>query len=86
MNNVTLMSMIQEIFVEEIGMIHNVTGFELACVFRPITMGIISHFSKNGENFLGITPENGPLIRMISHHCGRSLLIGSSLQHGNHVE
>ena len=63
-NNATLMNTIQEIFVEEVENIKNVTGFGPACVFQAITMDIISHFSKNGGNALGITPEDGPLIRI----------------------
>jgi len=56
------MNLIQEIFIEEIENIKNVTGLGPACVFQAITSDIISHFSKNGGNALGITPEDGPLI------------------------
>lgn len=58
-NDATLMNLIQEIFIEEIESIKNVAGLRPACVFQAVTMDIISHFSKNGGNTLGMAPEMG---------------------------
>lgn len=82
-NNATIMTTIQEIFVEEITNILDVAGLGPACVFQPITMDIISSFGKNGGNALGITLDDGPLIRRLPPYGVRS---GSSLQHCHHVQ
>lgn len=65
-NSRVLMSRTVDIFRDEIGAIQDVTEIVPSCVFQPVTVDIISHFSKNGGNALGITLEHGPLIRTLS--------------------
>jgi hypothetical protein len=62
-NSPTLLSEILEIFMEEIENVKNVTGVLPALVLQPLTAAVISHFSKNGGNALGITAADGPLAR-----------------------
>jgi hypothetical protein len=33
-------------------------------LLQPVSLNMISHFSRNGGNALGLTDEDGPLIRM----------------------
>ena len=40
----------------------NATGILPALVMQPITKAVISYFSKNGGNALGIAEDDGPLI------------------------
>ena len=49
---------------KEVDPIKNITGVRPALLLQPITFDMTSHFSSNGGNALGITDENGPLIRM----------------------
>ncbi|KAI9762610.1 MAG: hypothetical protein M1835_007997 [Candelina submexicana] len=42
--------------------ITNTTGFNPTLAFQPISKAIISHFSTNGGNPLGISYDEGPLI------------------------
>jgi len=58
------MQQIYAIFVEEVATIANASNLTPACVFQPITKPIISQMGKNGGNALGITTDDGPLIRM----------------------
>jgi hypothetical protein len=62
-NSPTILNDIVNIFQEEINPINTVENLLPALVFQPITEDIISHFSKNGGNALGITTADGPLIR-----------------------
>lgn len=56
-----LMKEILDIFVSEVEVIKNVEGVLPALTIQPITKNIISHFSKNGGNALGISVSDGPL-------------------------
>jgi len=62
-NSASLMADITAIYMEEVEPIKNVTGVVPSLIFQPITLDQISHFSKNGGNALGITPNAGPLNR-----------------------
>jgi hypothetical protein len=61
-NDASLISKIVEIFKEEVDPFKGVSRPGL--LLQPITLNMMSHFSKNGGNALGITSEDGPLIRM----------------------
>ncbi|KAF8855560.1 FAD-binding domain-containing protein [Acephala macrosclerotiorum] len=61
-NSATLLSDIVSIFMEETNNIKNVSDILPSCVFQPITTALISHFSKNGGNALGVTTADGPLV------------------------
>jgi hypothetical protein len=50
-----------EIFKEEVDSFKGVSRPGL--LLQPITLNMISHFSRNGGNALRITDEDGPLIR-----------------------
>jgi hypothetical protein len=63
-NSHTLMSEIVSIFMEESNNVKTVANITPSCVFQPITTDMISHFSKNGGNALGITAADGSLVRM----------------------
>ncbi|TEY71249.1 hypothetical protein BOTCAL_0097g00030 [Botryotinia calthae] len=62
LNDANLMNEISKIFDQELQNIKNATSLLPALVFQPISERMISHFSKNGGNALGITKEDGPLI------------------------
>lgn len=51
------------IYMDEIESVKGVAGVLPSLVFQPITTDMISHFSKNGGNALGLDGE-GPLNRM----------------------
>ncbi|KAG0649464.1 FAD-dependent monooxygenase [Hyphodiscus hymeniophilus] len=59
-NDASLISKIVEIFKEEADPIKFLSLPGL--LLQPITLNMISHFSGNGGNALGITDEDGPLI------------------------
>ena len=61
-NDPGLMTKILEIFISEVEAIKDAEGFLPALVLQPITTGLISYFSKNGGNALGIAKSDGPLI------------------------
>ncbi|KAJ8065368.1 hypothetical protein OCU04_006056 [Sclerotinia nivalis] len=61
-NDADLMNDICKILDQEVQNINNATNVIPAIVFQPISKPIISQFSKNGGNALGITTEDGPLI------------------------
>lgn len=63
LNDADLMNEISKIFDQELQNIKNATNLLPALVFQPISEPMISHFSKNGGNALGITKADGPLIR-----------------------
>lgn len=52
---------ILDIYVSEVEGIKDAEGLLPAVVFQPITKDIISYFSKNGGNALGIAESDGPL-------------------------
>lgn len=58
-----LLAKILEIFIFEVEGIKDVAGILPSLIFQPITKPIISYFSKNGANALGIVESDGPLIR-----------------------
>ena len=62
-NNPELQVKILDIFVHEVEGIKDAQGLLPALVMQPITKPIISHFSKNGGNALGISESDGPLNR-----------------------
>lgn len=62
-NDVQIMTDIQGLFASQIPAIANATGMLPALVFQPISTAMISHFTSNGGNALGITAADGPLIR-----------------------
>lgn len=61
-NDASLISKIVEIFKEEVDPFKGVSRPGL--LLQPISLNMISHFSRNGGNALGITDEDGPLIRL----------------------
>ncbi|KAE8454491.1 hypothetical protein EG329_000114 [Mollisiaceae sp. DMI_Dod_QoI] len=61
-NDPMLMSEIVSIFMEETDKFKTIANIGPALVFQPSTTNLISHFSKNGENALGITIADGPLV------------------------
>jgi hypothetical protein len=61
-NSPTILSNILDIFMDEINPINTVANMTPAIVFQPLTNDMISRFSKNGGNALGITTADGPLI------------------------
>ena len=61
-NDPNLQSKILEIFMGEVTGIKDAEGILQALIFQPITKDIISYFSKNGGNALGIAESDGPLI------------------------
>lgn len=63
LNDADLINEISKIFDQELQNIRNATNLLPALVFQPISEPMISQFSKNGGNALGITKEDGPLIR-----------------------
>lgn len=63
-NSASLMSEIVSIFMEETDKVKTFAGIGPSIVFQPINTDMISHFSKNGGNALGITTADGPLVRM----------------------
>ncbi|KAB8296916.1 hypothetical protein EYC80_002325 [Monilinia laxa] len=62
LNDANLLNDICKIFDQEVQNITNATNVLPAIILQPISEPIISHFSKNGGNALGITAEHGPLI------------------------
>ncbi|KAF7901651.1 uncharacterized protein EAF01_006950 [Botrytis porri] len=62
LNDADLIMEISKIFDQELQNIRNATNLLPALVFQPISEPMISHFSKNGGNSLGITTKDGPLI------------------------
>ena len=73
-NDPTLQVKILDIFVQEVNRVKDAKDLLPALVMQPITKPMISHFSKNGGNALGIDEEDGPLI------C-KSLLLTSSFHY-----
>ncbi|KAH8769239.1 hypothetical protein BGZ57DRAFT_987095 [Hyaloscypha finlandica] len=61
-NSPTILNDLLNIFMDEINPINTVANMTPAIVFQPLTNNIISHFSRNGGNALGITTADGPLI------------------------
>jgi hypothetical protein len=61
-NDASLISKIVEIFKEEVDPFKSVSRPGL--LLQPISLNMISHFLRNGGNALGMTDEDGPLIRM----------------------
>ncbi|KAJ5525113.1 hypothetical protein N7494_011763 [Penicillium frequentans] len=59
-NNADLMADMVAIYMEEIEPLKTVAGIVPSLVFQPITTDMISHFSKNGGNALGLD-DQGPL-------------------------
>lgn len=53
-----------DIFNEEIETIKKIDGMLPALIFQPITTDVISRFSKNGGNCLGIDVTEGPLLNI----------------------
>ena len=62
-NDAQLQRDILGIWYADVQPILNLNGSLPALVFQPISTPIISHFSKNGGNSLGIVPHNAPLTR-----------------------
>ena len=65
-NSAKLQSIILDIFVQEIDSIkHKLSNFfRPSLMFQTITNDVISHFSQNGGNALGISKDEGPLTMM----------------------
>jgi hypothetical protein len=78
-NSPTILNNILDIFMSEINPINTVANMTPALVFQPLTNDIISHFSRNGGNALGITTDDGPLI------CAYSLTNHLLIQSANTV-
>ncbi|MCJ1461410.1 hypothetical protein MMC07_000007 [Pseudocyphellaria aurata] len=64
-NSRMLLSKVLEIFASEIEDIKDVADILASLVIQPITKPMISHFSKNGGNALGLVESDGPLILML---------------------
>lgn len=62
-NNAQLQVDILGIWYSSIQPILNIQGSLPAIVFQPISAPIISQFSRNGGNALGISPQDAPLTR-----------------------
>jgi hypothetical protein len=62
-NSATLMADMVAIYMDEVNPIKGVAGIVPSLVFQPITTDMISHFTKNGGNALGLAGQ-GPLNRM----------------------
>ncbi|PMD24518.1 FAD-binding domain-containing protein [Hyaloscypha hepaticicola] len=60
-NSATLIADIVEIFMQEVSTIKDADAVLPSISFQPIGTDMISHFSKNGENALGISAADGPL-------------------------
>ena len=63
-NSATLIADIVEIFMQEVSTIKDADAVLPSISFQPIGTDMISHFSKNGENALGISAADGPLNRL----------------------
>ncbi|KAI9761159.1 MAG: hypothetical protein M4579_001206 [Chaenotheca gracillima] len=65
-NSAKLQDKIISIFVAEFekvkDSITNTTGLAPVVAFQPISTAISSHFSRNGGNALGVSPDDGPLM------------------------
>ncbi|KAI9699452.1 MAG: hypothetical protein M1836_003063 [Candelina mexicana] len=65
-NSALLIERTLEIYQSELEAVRpsitNTTGFNPTLAFQPISKAIISHFSTNGGNPLGISYDEGPLI------------------------
>ena len=61
-NSATLMADMVAIYMDEVEPLKAVAGIVPSLVFQPITSDMISHFSKNGGNALGLDGQ-GPLNR-----------------------
>jgi hypothetical protein len=62
-NCASLMDDMVAIYMDEIEPVKTAAGILPSLIFQPITTDMISHFSKNGGNALGLDGE-GPLNRM----------------------
>ncbi|KIN08813.1 hypothetical protein OIDMADRAFT_175526 [Oidiodendron maius Zn] len=59
-NSASLMADMVAIYMDEVNPIKGVAGIVPSLVFQPITTDMISHFTKNGGNALGLAGQ-GPL-------------------------
>lgn len=66
-NSRVLLSKVLEIFASEVEDVKDVADIVSSLVVQPITKPMISYFSKNGGNTLGVVESDGPLIRMIQN-------------------
>jgi hypothetical protein len=57
------MSNLVDIYIEEIDAIKYISGILPSLIMQIITREEISAFQRNGGNALGITDEDGPLLR-----------------------
>jgi len=60
-NSAELQGKLLNIFVSEVDGMSNASGFTPALVMQPVTANMISSFSKNEGNSLGISAADGPL-------------------------
>jgi hypothetical protein len=63
-NSASLMADIVAIYMDEVALIQDAVGIVPSCVFQPITSDMISHFTKNGGNALGLDGQ-GPINCML---------------------
>ena len=61
-NDPNLQVKILDVFVEQMNQVKDAEGILPALVMQPITKDMVSHFSKNGGNALGIAEADAPLI------------------------
>ena len=66
-NNAQLQADILGVWYRDVQPILDLKGSLSALVFQPISAPIASHFSKNGGNALGISPQDAPLTRKTFH-------------------
>ena len=64
-NDAALLIEILEIFASETEVVKNLPDIFPVCFFQPITVAQMSHFSKVGGNALGISSDDGPLVRKL---------------------
>jgi hypothetical protein len=57
------MSKLVDIYIAEIDAIKHISGLLPSLIMQIITREEISAFQRNGGNALGITDEDGPLLR-----------------------
>lgn len=60
-NNAELLGDILEIWKGEVDPILDIANFLPTLAVQPLQLAVISHFSKNGGNALGIDESDGPL-------------------------
>ncbi|KAI4167241.1 MAG: hypothetical protein LQ343_007377 [Gyalolechia ehrenbergii] len=61
-NDAEIQRQIFDIFIEEMNSVKDLPGALPALVMQPISESVITHFSENGGNALGLADAEGPLL------------------------